>query len=54
MHIHCKSLATKVCYYAGCTEYCKTFTVALKMIDVIDENQMHNSVITGKDYASKD
>jgi len=24
------------------------------MIDVIDENQMHNSVITGKGYASKD
>jgi len=51
---HSKSLATRVYYHAGCTEYCKNFTVALKMIDVIDKTQMHDSVITGKEYASKD
>jgi len=54
LHIHYKSLSTRVCYHAGCTEYCKNFTSALKMIDVIDEEQMHGSVITGKEYASKD
>jgi len=37
LHIHYKSLATRVYYHAGCTEYCKSFTVALKMIDVIDK-----------------
>jgi len=54
LHIHYKSLATKVYYHAGCTDYYKNFTVALKMIDVIDRKQMHDSVITGKEYASKD
>jgi len=54
MHIHYKSLATRVYYHAECTEYCKNFIVALKMIDVIDEKQMHDSVIMGKEYASKD
>ena len=37
LHIHYKSLVTRVCYHAGCTEYCKNFTVALKMIDGIDD-----------------
>jgi len=46
--IHYKSLATKVYYHAGCTEYCKNFTVALKMIDVIDKKQIHDSVISGE------
>jgi len=32
---------------AGCKEYCKDFTVALKIIDVIDKKQMYDSVITG-------
>jgi len=54
LHIHYKYLATRVYYHAGCTEYCKNFTAALNMIDVIDEKQMHDSVITGKEYASKD
>jgi len=54
LHIHYKSLATRVYYHAGCTEYCKNFTAALKMIDVIDKKQMHASVITGKECASKD
>jgi len=53
MHVHYKSLATRVYYHAECTGYCKNFTVALKMIDVIDKKQMHGSVITGKEYASK-
>jgi len=54
LHTHSKSLATRVYYHAGCTEYCKNFTVALKIIDVIDKKEMHDSVITGKEYASKD
>jgi len=54
LHIHYKSLATRVYYHAGCTEYCKNFTVALKMIYVIDKKQMYGSVITGKEYAYKD
>ena len=40
--------------HAACTEYCKDFTIALKMIDVIDKKQMYNSVITQKEYACKD
>jgi len=52
--IHYKSLATRVYYHAGCTEYCKNITVALKMIDVTDKKQMHGSVLTGKEYASID
>ena len=35
LHIHYKSLPTRVYYHAGCTEYCKLFAVALKMICVI-------------------
>ena len=54
LHIHYKSLATRDYYHAGCAEYCKIFSVALKMIYVIDKKQMHDSVITGKEYASKD
>ena len=53
LYIHYKSFATKVYYHAGCTEYCKNFTVALKMIDVIDKKQMHDSAIMGKEYPSK-
>jgi len=54
LHIHYKSLLTRACDHAGYTEYCKYFTVALKMIDVIDKNQMHDSVIAGKENASED
>jgi len=54
LHIHYKSLATRVDYHAGSTEYCKIFSVAQKMIYVIHKKQMHDSVITGKEYASKD
>jgi len=39
---------------AGCKEYCKDFTVALKMIHIINKKQMHDSVITGIENASKD
>jgi len=52
LHIHYKSLATRVYYHTGCTEYCKIFSVALNMIYVIDKSKC--SVITGKEYASKD
>ena len=54
LHIHYKSFATRVYYHAGCTEHCKNFTVALKMIYVIDKKQMRDSVITDKEYASED
>jgi len=53
LHIHYKSLVTRVYYHAGCTEYCKNFTVALKMIDVIDKKQMYDSVITGTNMLLK-
>ena len=39
--------------HPGCTEYCKDFTVALKMIDVIDKKQMYDIVVTGKENVSK-
>jgi len=32
----------------------KKFAVSLKMINVIDKNQMYDSVITGKECASKE
>jgi len=54
LHIHYKSLATRVYYHAECTDYCKNFIAALKMIHVFDKKQMHDSVITGKEYASND
>jgi len=34
---HYKSHLTRVYGHAGCTEFCKGFAVALKMIDVIDK-----------------
>jgi len=37
LHLHYKSLATRVYYHAGCTEYCKNFTFSLKLIHVIDK-----------------
>jgi len=48
LHIHYKNLVKRVYYHAGCTGYCKFFSVALKMIYVIDKKQMHDSVITAK------
>jgi len=42
LHIHYKYLATRVYYHAGCTENCKYFIAALKMIDVIDKKQTHD------------
>jgi len=52
VHIHYKSLLTRVCDRAGCTEHCKDFTAALKMIDIINKRQMYESVITGKENTS--
>ena len=40
--------------HAGYREYCKDFTVALKIIDVIYKKQTWDSVITAKENASKD
>jgi len=54
LDIHYQPLVTRVYYHARCTEYCKHFSAALKMIYAIDKKQMHDSVITGKEYASKD
>jgi len=39
---------------AGCKEYCKGFTVVLKMFDRFNKKKLHVSVITGKCNASKD
>jgi len=38
---------------AGCKEYCKDFTVALKCFDVFNKKQMYDSVFTGKEIAYK-
>ena len=54
LHIHYKSLLTRVRDHAGYKEYWNDFTVALKIIDVIYKKQMQDSVITGKENASKD
>jgi len=54
LHVRYKSLLTRVYDYAGCKEYCKDFTIALKMFDVFKKKQMYDSVITGKENASKD
>jgi len=40
LHIHHKYLLTRVYDHAGYKEYCKDFTVALKIIDVIYKKQM--------------
>jgi len=55
LDVYIKFLLTRVSVYdhAGCTEYCKEFTVALKIIIVIDKKQICNNVIT-KEYASED
>ena len=39
--------------HAECAEYWKKFTFALKMINVIDEKQMYDSVIMGKENVFK-
>jgi len=44
----------RVCNHAGCTEYCKDFTVVLKMIEIIDQKEMYDTVTMGKENASKD
>ena len=38
---------------AGCKEYCKDFTVALKIFDVFIKKQMYDSVFTRKENASE-
>jgi len=40
LHIHYKYLLTRVYDHAGYKEYCKDFTVALKIIDGIYKKQM--------------
>jgi len=40
--------------HAGFKEYCKDFTLALKIFDAFSKKQMYDSrLITGKEYASK-
>jgi len=53
LHIHCKSLLTGVQHHAGCKEYWKGFTLALKMFDAFDKKQMYDDVITGKENVCK-
>jgi len=45
--IHCKSFLKKVYSHAGCTEYRKKFTVALKMICAIDKKQRERCPVKG-------
>jgi len=37
LHFHYKFFLTRVCDHVVCTEYCSDFTVALKIIRVIDK-----------------
>jgi len=53
LHIHYKSLLTGVYDHTVCKEYCKYFTVALKIFDVFNKKQMYDSVFTGKEIAYK-
>ena len=46
LHIHYKFILKRVYNHAGCAEYWKNFTVAVKMFDVIDKEQMSDTVIT--------
>jgi len=39
---------------AGCKEYCKDFTVALKLLEVFNKKQMYVNVITGKENVSEE
>jgi len=48
LHIHYKYLLTRVYDHAGCKEYCKDITVALKIFDVFNKKQMYDSVFRGK------
>jgi len=53
LRIHYKSLLMGVYDHAGCKEYCKDFTVVLKIFDVFNKKQQYDSVFTGKENASK-
>jgi len=54
LHIHCKSPLMRVYDHAWCKEYCKDFTVALKIFDEFNRNQMYDSVFTGNENVSED
>jgi len=54
LHIHYKSLLTRVYYHAGCKEYCKDFSVTLKMFNLFNKKQISDRVITRKGNASED
>jgi len=54
LHFHYESLLKGVYNHAGCTEYCKDFTVALKMINVIGKKKRYDIVISGKENAFKE
>jgi len=49
MHIHYKPLMTRVCDHARYKEYCKDFSVALKMFSLVNKKQMYDSVINRKE-----
>jgi len=53
LHLHYKSLLARVYDHAGCKEYCKDITVALKILGVFNKKQMYDSLFTGKKNASK-
>jgi len=53
LYIQYKSFLTRVYDHAGCKEYCKDFTVVLKIFVVFNKKQMYDSMFTGKENASK-
>ena len=48
------NLLTRVYVHAGCKQYCKYFSVALKIFNVFNKEQMYDSVMMGKESASED
>jgi len=53
LHIHYKSLLTRIYDHAGHKESCKDFTVSLKMFNIYNKKQRYDSV-TGNENAYKD
>ena len=53
LHLHCKSLLTKVYDHARCKEHCKDFIDVLKICNAFNKKQMYDNVFTRKQTAYK-
>jgi len=53
LHLDYTFLLTRVYDHAGCKQYCKDFTAALKMFSVFKKKRMYNSVFMRKENTSK-